>query len=134
MWPASDPRRDAADMTIIYDGSCGMCAGSVAWIARRDMGRFRFMPSQSPDAAALLSKHGFDPGGPGSIVVVDREGASSHSTAILRIAGRLRFPWNLAALGVVIPRAWRDAAYRLIARNRHRWSRAPRCPLPADRQ
>lgn len=56
------------------------------------------------------------------------------STAVLRIARYLRFPWNLGFALVLVPRALRDPAYDWMARNRHRWSRTPPSSrLPEER-
>jgi len=42
------------------------------------------------------------------------------STASLRIARRMRFPWHLASLALAVPRPIRDAVYRVVAAVRHR--------------
>ena len=40
-------------------------------------------------------------------------------------------PWKLLRVFVLIPRSIRDAAYRLIARNRYRWfGKSETCWLP----
>ena len=55
----------------------------------------------------------------------------SHSSAVLRIARGLGGGWALAGVGGLLPRAWRDALYRFIARNRYRWfGRQESCMLP----
>jgi predicted DCC family thiol-disulfide oxidoreductase YuxK len=38
----------------------------------------------------------------------------------VRIAERLGFPWRLATVFRVLPRAWREALYDMVARNRLR--------------
>jgi FtsP/CotA-like multicopper oxidase with cupredoxin domain len=58
------------------------------------------------------------------------------STATLRIAARLTFPWSLARYALVIPAPIRDAAYRVVAAIRHRLagkSNACEVPPPAIR-
>ena len=53
------------------------------------------------------------------------------STAALRIARQLSFPWWLGAAGLVLPRVLRDVAYRFVARNRYRWfGRTNECRVP----
>ena len=50
---------------------------------------------------------------------------------MLRIARGLGGVWELAGVGGVLPRAWRDALYRFIAHNRYRWfGRQESCMLP----
>ena len=53
------------------------------------------------------------------------------SDAALAVAGYLGGPWRfLAALGRLIPAAFRDAVYDRVAAWRHRLARtAPSCPL-----
>ena len=55
----------------------------------------------------------------------------TRSSAALRIAAHLRFPWPLAALFLAVPRGIRDAIYDWIARNRYRWfGKRETCFLP----
>ena len=60
-----------------------------------------------------------------------REGISLSCDDKLRIARRLRFPWPLLYVGILLPRALRDAIYRWIARNRYRWfGQKESCGMP----
>jgi len=53
------------------------------------------------------------------------------SDAALHIALGLRSPLPLAFAAILIPRAWRDALYDWVARNRYGWfGRQDTCPLP----
>ena len=64
-------------------------------------------------------------------VLWDGERIHLRSGAALRIARRLRPPWNLAAVFFVIPRFLRDPIYDLIARNRYRWfGKKDECMIP----
>ncbi|WP_254451292.1 thiol-disulfide oxidoreductase DCC family protein [Hymenobacter sp. UV11] len=55
----------------------------------------------------------------------------SHSAAVLRITRELGWPWRLATVGSLLPRTWRDALYRYVARHRYRWfGRQESCMLP----
>jgi predicted DCC family thiol-disulfide oxidoreductase YuxK len=70
-------------------------------------------------------------GAPESVVLLRSGRRYERSDAALHVALGLRFPWPLAFAAVLIPRAWRDAAYRWVARNRYRWfGRTQTCPLP----
>jgi predicted DCC family thiol-disulfide oxidoreductase YuxK len=54
------------------------------------------------------------------------------SAAALRVAWYLGGPWRFAALGWLVPRIVRDAAYNLIARHRYGLVRNPeQCFVPA---
>ena len=111
-----------APAIVVFDGFCELCSRSVLFILRRDPhGRFRFASSQGEAGRRLLADRGFPDEGPGTIVLVEEDRVSTRSTAALRIARRLRWPWPLAYGLIVVPRPVRDAVYRLIARTRNRW-------------
>jgi predicted DCC family thiol-disulfide oxidoreductase YuxK len=106
---------------ILFDGTCAFCEGSVRFIARRDPeGYFRFGASQSPAGEAVLAAHGVTRSAARSIVLVEDGKVFLRSTASLRIARHMRFPWNLAAGLLIVPRPLRDAAYGVVAALRHR--------------
>lgn len=106
---------------ILFDGTCAFCARSVRFIASRDPeGYFRFGASQTPQAAELLERFGVTRDSARSIVLIEHGQVFLRSTATLRIAGRLTFPWRLAAGLLWIPVPMRDAVYRLVAAIRHR--------------
>ena len=121
---------------ILFDGVCNLCNGFVQFVIRHDQGgRFRFAALQSDAARALLAAHGLAPIVPGtapeSVLLLSGGQLYSHSSAVLRIARGLGGIWRVAAVGGVLPRAWRDALYRFIARHRYRWfGRQESCLLP----
>ena len=106
---------------VLFDGTCAFCERSVRFIATRDPnGYFRFGASQTPQAAELLARFGITREGARSIILIEGDQIFLRSTATLRIAGRLTFPWRLAAALLWIPVPIRDAAYRVVAAVRHR--------------
>ena len=122
---------------VLFDGTCAFCEGAVTFIARRDpAGYFRFGASQSPQAAALLSRHGLSRDSARSIILLEGGEAYLRSTASLRIAARLPLPWSLARVFLFVPVPIRDAVYRVVAAIRHRvagQSNACDVPPPAIR-
>ena len=117
---------------ILFDGTCAFCEGSVRFIARRDpAGYFRYGASQSPNAQALLSTFGLTAGSTGSIVLIEHGEIHLKSTASLRIAGRLTWPWKAARVLLWVPRPIRDGVYSVIAAVRHRLAgRSHACEIP----
>lgn len=117
---------------VVFDGDCGFCTRAVRFIARRDPSRrFRFLPALSDRGQRLLAEHGFPPGHPGSMVLIEPDGRCfTRSTASLRIARGLTWPARLWSAFIVVPRPIRDFFYNLAARNRHRWFAAPACETP----
>jgi predicted DCC family thiol-disulfide oxidoreductase YuxK len=121
---------------ILFDGVCNLCNGFVQFVIRHDAaGRYRFAALQSEAGRTLLAAHGVAPtalaADPDSVVLLSGGRLYSHSGAVLRIARGLGGIWRVAALAEALPRAWRDAAYRLVARHRYRWfGREESCWLP----
>ena len=117
---------------VLFDGTCAFCEKSVKFIAKRDpAGYFRFGASQSPGGVALLARHGLSRQSTRSIVLLEDGQIYVKSTATLRIARRLPFPWSLAGALLVLPRPIRDAAYAVVAAIRHRLAgRSNACEIP----
>jgi len=128
---ASD-RREAAKGIVLFDGTCAFCERSVVFIANRDEHDFfRFGASQSPQAAGLLEQHELTRATPRSIILLEGGRAYIRSTAVLRIASRLTFPWSLAGWLLIVPVPIRDAVYRVVAAIRHRIAgRSNACEVP----
>ena len=121
---------------ILFDGVCNLCNGFVQFVIRHDAaGRFRFAALQSEAGQAVLAAHGADAAAvaaePDSVLLQLNGRLYSHSEAVLRIAQGLGWPWRALLLGRLLPRPWRDAAYRFVARHRYRWfGRQESCWLP----
>lgn len=116
---------------VLFDGDCGLCHASVRFVVERDeRALFRFAALDSAVARDLLA--GVDPGPLGdSVLLLEDERVYDRSTAALRIARRLRWPWNLAWGLMLVPRFVRDLAYTWVARRRNRWPRGDgTCLLP----
>ena len=107
---------------ILFDGVCNLCNGFVQFVIARDPdARFRFASLQSAAAAALLNGRGPLPPSMDSVVLVDGGRVYTQSTAALRVARGLGFPWNLAYALLAVPERLRDAVYGWVARHRYRW-------------
>jgi predicted DCC family thiol-disulfide oxidoreductase YuxK len=126
--PASAPRGGI----VLFDGTCAFCERAVIFISTRDpTGYFRFGASQLPRAAELLAPFGLSRDTARSIILIEDGQAYLRSTATLRIAARLRFPWSLARVFLMVPVPVRDAAYRIVAAIRHRLAgRSNACEIP----
>ena len=127
---------DSASAIVLFDGVCNLCNGFVQFVIQHDpAGRFRFAALQSAAGQAVLKAHGLDAATlaaePDSVLLELDGRLYSHSNAVLRIARELGGPWRLLLAGYVLPRAWRDAVYRFVARHRYRWfGRQESCWLP----
>ncbi|MBU1374798.1 MAG: DUF393 domain-containing protein [Alphaproteobacteria bacterium] len=121
---------------MVFDGVCNFCSGSVQIALRLDRrGVIRFTPLQSPFGQALAAMHGLDLENPDSFLFFDHGRALEASDAVLALAGRLSAPVSWLRGLRVIPRAWRDAAYLLLARNRYRlMGKRDVCMIPTPEQ
>ena len=101
---------------VLYDGYCNLCSRTVRWIVRNDpQKRFSFQPFPEPESRLGSEKEL-------ETVMLEMDGKRyERSTAVIRIATGLRFPWPLLGVLFAIPRFIRDPLYNLVARNRKRW-------------
>jgi predicted DCC family thiol-disulfide oxidoreductase YuxK len=133
-------------LLVIFDGECGLCNRAVCWFLRHDQfDRLRFVASNSPKVAALLTHFGFDRatavGSSGTILVAQAldtpaERMFARSDAVVAILRQLPLPWpGLGAILRIAPRPLRDLGYRLVARWRYRiWGRLESCPIPTAQE
>lgn len=115
---------------ILYDGNCILCSSWFLFVASRDdERRFMFTPIQSEFGRAVALRLGIDPVNPQSnAVILDGKPYlySDSALAALSVLPRWKWIWALH----FVPRALRDALYRVIARNRYRWfGRHDQCDL-----
>ena len=120
---------------VLFDGLCDLCDRSVRFILERDRrARFHFAPLQSALGKELLEKHDLPPESLETMVLIDRGAAHTKSSATLRIAGQLTFPWRTGILFLAVPKPLRDLVYGVVARNRYRWfGKRDACMAPDPR-
>ena len=131
-------------LVVLFDGVCNLCNGSVNFMIDRDPeARLRFAALQStagrasleralgPElTSAALPREGQDPG---SVLFLEGGQLYDASTAVLRIARYLTWPWKALLVLLAVPRPLRDLVYRSVAKNRYRWfgkREACRVPTP----
>ena len=117
---------------ILFDGLCNLCSGFVTFVIARDpAARFQFGALQSAPARRVLELHDAPDPLPDALVLIDDGRLFTRSTAVLRIARRLTFPWPLASALLAVPRPWRDWIYAFVARHRYRWfGQRDHCMVP----
>ena len=126
---------------LLYDGACGFCAASVAFMLRHEREHtLRFATLQGSLGSEILRRHpqlqGVD-----SMVWVDpasgsrEEAVFVRSAAALRAARYLGGAWSLLRVGNLLPARLRDRIYDWIARHRHSLSASgTRCFVPTLEQ
>lgn len=98
-----------------------MCSAGARLLMQADKHRvFKLGTVQSPEGRAILEWYGLPTENFSSFVLSEGARLYTQSTATVRIASQLGFPWKLAAVLWLIPRPLRDWGYRLVAANRYR--------------
>lgn len=106
---------------ILFDGFCNLCNGSIDFVMKRDKHKvFRYVALQS-EAGVFMRKKFEISEETDSLILWQNGKFYFYSDAVLLIAKQLRFPWSVFAVFFVLPVFIRNAAYRLIARNRYKW-------------
>jgi predicted DCC family thiol-disulfide oxidoreductase YuxK len=117
---------------VLFDGVCTMCNALVQFVIARDpAAHFCFAALGSEAARRVLSECGGSDSLPDGMALVEDGRLYTRSTAALRVARWLRFPWPLVYASIVVPRQLRNMAYDLIARHRYQWfGKRDACMVP----
>lgn len=118
---------------LLFDGECGLCTALAGWALRRGRGAglcvapLQGVAGQTLLRALDLPTEDFDT----LVFVADRaypeNGHALRSDGALAVLSAAGGGWRaLAGVLRVIPRGWRDAAYRGVARVRKRLFGGPR--------
>lgn len=126
------PRSDFNARIIIFDGICNLCSAGARFLeCHQASPPFELIPMQTMEGKAILVEHGLDPEDPTTFLVLDRGRHFIESDAWIHVVSALGGFWRLIHGARIVPRAWRNGMYRLIARNRYRWfGRRTTCYLP----
>jgi predicted DCC family thiol-disulfide oxidoreductase YuxK len=105
---------------VFFDGECNLCNSSVLFIIRHNRSKnINFASLQSQAGIQIRALAGND--NADSLLFLQDNIVYDYSTAALKIAAQLEFPWHLLRIFILIPKPARDAIYRFIASNRYRW-------------
>ncbi len=132
----SAPGPEASRPLVLFDGVCNLCNAAINFLIDHDPeATLRFASLQSTGGRAAIVRSGGEPpeGDPSTILLIEGGRIYARSTAALRVARRLGWPYKLLYAFIVVPRPLRDAVYEWVARNRYRWfgkSEVCRVPTP----
>ncbi|MFX3650946.1 MAG: thiol-disulfide oxidoreductase DCC family protein [Paenibacillus sp.] len=117
---------------VLVDGVCHFCQGLTKWIIKRDPeGKYHFASLQSDVAKELLEKGNLSTDSMDTFVLIENGNCYTRSTAALRLAKGLKFPYPLLYAFIIVPKFIRNAVYNWVARNRYRWfGKDEACMLP----
>ena len=115
---------------ILFDGVCTLCNFSVTFIIRHDKkGYFHFASIQSNIGKSLIEKYALQ--GVDSIILVQEGKAYIYSNAVLHIAKKLDSWHKYLYFFRFIPRIFRDAFYKIVAKHRNRFfGKKESCMMP----
>jgi predicted DCC family thiol-disulfide oxidoreductase YuxK len=118
--------------TILFDGVCNLCNGSVLFVIKRDsQAKFRFASLQSELGVQLLSEFKFPQGELSSVLLIKDQKLYQKSNAALEIAKHLSGLWPLFYIFKIVPLFIRNGVYDWIASNRYRWfGKKDACMIP----
>lgn len=127
---------DCDNPIILFDGVCNLCNSIVDFIILRDpMGVYRFASLQSDLGREKIADCPTMEANLDSVVLVEGRKCYVKSSAALRIARRLRFPWPLFYGFIIVPRVLRDWIYDFIANNRYQWfGKRHTCRIPTQEE
>jgi predicted DCC family thiol-disulfide oxidoreductase YuxK len=107
---------------LLIDGQCLLCSGITRFVAARDKARaFRFAMLQSSIGVQLLIRGKLSTQDLNTFVMVHGNHYYTKSDAALRVFRKLGGWWRILYIFIIVPRAWRNLVYDLVAKNRYRW-------------
>lgn len=118
---------------VLFDGVCNLCNSTVQFIIKRDThNQFKFSSLQSEYGQNFLKERNLDSSDFKSIILYEPEVAYyTKSTAALKIAQNLGFPFNLLSVFLLIPSFIRDWIYSLVSKYRyHLFGKKDSCMVP----
>ena len=119
---------------IFFDGMCNFCSSSVHFIIKRDKNSYFHFASLQSDSVSLLLENSNSSSLPDSIILFEKGKYYYYSTAALRIASKLSFPWNLFYIFILVPRFLRDPLYKWFASRRYKWfGKRESCFIPDEK-
>lgn len=114
---------------IAYDGTCILCHRSLQWILKRDS-RSVFKYTQLQGSWIANSSVKLD-NSIDSIAFIENQTIYYKSTAALKIASYLPYPYKALSILKWFPVFLRDGIYDFIAKNRYKWfGKSDQCMLP----
>jgi predicted DCC family thiol-disulfide oxidoreductase YuxK len=105
---------------VFYDGDCVLCSKTVIFLLKVDKKkRLKFAPLSGTTSESLSI--GISASNQSTVVFYHHGTLFYRSSAALKIANQLPFPWPLLSIFFLIPAFFRDYIYNVIGRNRYKW-------------
>jgi predicted DCC family thiol-disulfide oxidoreductase YuxK len=118
---------------VFYDGDCGLCQRTVQFVLKHEKQNsgILFSSLHSDFTKAFFSDRGLPLPNFSTFYFYSNGMLSEKSTAALRLATFLKFPYSFLRIGFLCPKFLRDSVYSSIAKRRNKWFQST-CILPND--
>ncbi len=105
---------------LLYDGTCGLCNGTVLFILKHErVSVLKFTSQQSPLGEVVMEQFGLDATIQQSLVLIENQRSYQKSEAAIRTAILMGGFWRYTRFFRWIPLIIRDTIYDWIAKNRY---------------
>ncbi|MEZ4804036.1 MAG: DCC1-like thiol-disulfide oxidoreductase family protein [Bacteroidia bacterium] len=117
---------------VFFDGYCNLCSSSVQWIIKNDLNNtFQFAPLNGETAKKIIEDE--DILKEDSIILFLNNKFYLRSTAVLKIAAKLKYPSRFLSVFLIVPVFIRNWVYQIVARNRYKWfGKKEVCWIPSE--
>ena len=107
---------------ILFDGECNLCNRWVRFIIKKERKVFfQFAALQSEVGQNLLKKFNLYRKSFNTFYLIENNQCFSQSTAFLKVIDKLKWPWPVLYLCILIPKFIRDFIYDGVAKYRIQW-------------
>lgn len=127
---------DSSDKTgnglVVFDGYCVLCSSTVKFLLKIDKNKTLKFTTLRPFPSTDGRE---DAGVPSTVLFIENNQVYTESEALVYLLKSVGGIWGtLSAMLRVIPRKWRDALYRLIAKHRYRiFGKKNQCFIPSSK-
>lgn len=130
----ANPAAAVPQPVVLYDGTCGLCHRSVAWLVKRDRDQIWYAPLQGETATALRARFPI-PADLSSVVLIDGDRMFVRSKVFFHAARYLTRPWRWAYGFRWLPAFVLDPFYWVVAKLRYRiFGKHDTCQIPSVAQ
>lgn len=119
---------------VFYDGECGFCQGIVQFVLRNDKrGSINFAPIQSEFTNIFFDNLNKPRPDLSTFYFYSKGKLLKKSSAALKLSLKLRFPFPLLSVFLIVPFFIRDFVYDIVAKNRFNFA-SKSCYIPTDEE
>ena len=121
-------------LLVLFDGVCNLCNTSVQFLIKKDHNqKLMFAPLQGNTGKTISNNFNINLQKTDSIILYNPalDKIYIKSTAAIKIAKCLGFPYYFAVILYLIPPFLRNIIYDFIAKNRYKWyGKKENCMIP----